>query len=184
MSSQWLTNPHIFVEKYYNDVKMCAIASTITGLTIVYSTVYSGADQRKHQSSVSLVFLWGSHRWPVNSPDKGPVTWKMFPFDNVIMMVLLLSIIKTRCFLQLIMLHRAMCDFFKLKFTCFNPMFLMLWSPQLPTTRRRWTITFHSWTLIDLREIWMIFFLSIVVKLNLMVFIWGVSGKLALDESL
>ena len=54
-------------------------------LTIVYSTVCSGADQRKHQSYVSLAFVWGIHRWPVNSPHKWPVTRKMFPFDDVIM---------------------------------------------------------------------------------------------------
>ena len=69
---------------HYGDVIMSAIASQITGLTIVYSTIYSGADQRKHQSSASLAFVWGIHRWPVNSPHKGPVTWKMFPFDDVI----------------------------------------------------------------------------------------------------
>ena len=57
----------------------------ITSLTIVYSTVYSGADQRKHQSSASLAFVWGIHQWPVNSPHKWPVTRKMFPFDDVIM---------------------------------------------------------------------------------------------------
>ena len=43
------------------------------------------ADLRKHQSSVSLAFVQGIHRWPVNSPHKWPVTWKMFPFDDVIM---------------------------------------------------------------------------------------------------
>ena len=43
------------------------------------------ADQRKHQSSASLAFERGIHRWPVNSPQKGPATWKMFPFDDVIM---------------------------------------------------------------------------------------------------
>ena len=43
--------------KHYNDVVMSAMASEITGLTIVYSTVYSGADQRKHQSSASLAFV-------------------------------------------------------------------------------------------------------------------------------
>ena len=64
---------------------MGAIASQITSLTIVYSTVYSGADQSKHQSSASLAFLWGIHRGPVNSPHKWPVTRKMFPFDDVIM---------------------------------------------------------------------------------------------------
>ena len=64
---------------------MGAIASQITSLTIVYSTVYSGADQIKHQSSTSLAFVWGLHRGPGNSPHQWPVTRKMFPFDDVIM---------------------------------------------------------------------------------------------------
>ena len=70
---------------HYNDVIMGAIASQITSLTIVYSIVYSDADQRKHQSSASLAFVRGIHRGPVNSPHKWPVTRKMFPFDDVIM---------------------------------------------------------------------------------------------------
>ena len=69
---------------HYNDVIMSAMASQVTSFTIVYSTVYSGADQRKHQSSASLAFVRGIHRWPVNSPHKGPVTRKIFPFDDVI----------------------------------------------------------------------------------------------------
>ena len=40
---------------------------------------------KKHQSSASLAFVRGIHRWPVNSPHKGPVTRNMFPFDDVIM---------------------------------------------------------------------------------------------------
>ena len=64
---------------------MGTMASQITSLTIVYSTVYSSADQRKHQSSASLAFVRGIHRGPVNSPHKWPVTRKMFPFDDVIM---------------------------------------------------------------------------------------------------
>ena len=70
-----------------NDVIMGAIASQITSLTIVYSIVYSDADQRKHQSSASLAFVRGIHRGPVNSPHKWPVTRKRFPFDDVIMLV-------------------------------------------------------------------------------------------------
>ena len=66
---------------------MGAIASLITSLTIVYSAVYSDADQSKHQSSASLAFVWGIHRGPVNSPHKWPVTRKMFPFDDVIMSI-------------------------------------------------------------------------------------------------
>ena len=69
---------------HYNDVIKGAIASEITSLMIVYSTVYPDADQRKHQSSASLAFVRGIHRWLVNSPHKWPVTRKMFPFDDVI----------------------------------------------------------------------------------------------------
>ena len=65
------------------------MASQINTLTIVYSTVYWGADQRKHQSSASLAFVRGIHRGPVNSPHKWPVTRKMFPFDDVIVNLLL-----------------------------------------------------------------------------------------------
>ena len=72
---------------HYSDVMMGVIASQITSLTIGYSTVYSGADQRKHQSFAPLAFVRGIHQSPVNSPHKGPVTRKMFPFDDVIMML-------------------------------------------------------------------------------------------------
>ena len=64
---------------------MGGIASQITSLMIVYSTVYSDADQRKHQSSASLAFVREIHRGPVNSPHKWPVPRKLFPFDDVIM---------------------------------------------------------------------------------------------------
>ena len=70
---------------HHSDVIMDTMASQITSLPIVYATVYSGADQRKHQSSASLSFVRGIHRWPVSSPHKGPVTRRMFPFDDVIM---------------------------------------------------------------------------------------------------
>ena len=65
---------------------MGTMASQISSLTIVYSTFYSGVDQRKHQSSASLAFVRGIHRWPVNFPHKWPVTRNMFPFDDVIML--------------------------------------------------------------------------------------------------
>ena len=74
-----LTMPH------YDDFVMGAMASQITSLMIVYRKVYSGADQRKHQSSASLAFGRGIHRGPVNSLHKWPVTQKMFQFDDVIM---------------------------------------------------------------------------------------------------
>ena len=65
------------LDNHYNDVTMGAIASQITSLTIVYSIVYSDADQRKHQSSASIAFVDSPHKWPV--------TRKIFPFDDVIM---------------------------------------------------------------------------------------------------
>ena len=69
---------------HYNDVIMSAMASQILSLTVVYSSVYSGADQRKRQISASLAFVRGFHRWPVDSLHKGPVARKTFPFDDVI----------------------------------------------------------------------------------------------------
>ena len=69
--------------KKFHYVITSAMASQITGISIVYSTVCSGADQRKHQSSAPLTFMMGIHRWSVNSAHRGPVTRKMFPFDDV-----------------------------------------------------------------------------------------------------
>ena len=85
-NSPWLAHRQavlgvrVTLATHYSDVIMGAMASKITSLTIVYSTVYSGADQRKHQSSASLAFVRVIHRGPVNSPHKWPVTRKMFPF--------------------------------------------------------------------------------------------------------
>ena len=73
------TNTH-----HYSDVIMRAMMSQITGVSIVCSTVCSGADQRTLQSSASLAFVRGVQRWPMDSPHKGPATRKMFPFDDVI----------------------------------------------------------------------------------------------------
>ena len=70
-SSRWRHNERDGVSNY----RIC----------IVCSAVCSGADQRKHQSSTSLAFVRGIHRWPVDSPHKGSVTRKIFPFDDVIM---------------------------------------------------------------------------------------------------
>ena len=84
------TKPVLYQDRFCSliDVIMGAMAFQITSLTIVYLTVYSGADQRKYQNSASLAFVRGIHRWPVNSPHKWPVTRKMFPFDDVIMQFL------------------------------------------------------------------------------------------------
>ena len=78
----WVTCVH------YNEVIRSAMASQITSLTIVYSIVYSGADQRKHQSSASLAFCgeFTGDRWIPRK--KWPVTRKMFPYDDVIILSL------------------------------------------------------------------------------------------------
>ena len=73
---------------HYSDVITSAMASQVTSLTIVYSTVYSDTDERKHQSSVSLAFVRGSHRWPLtaqraSNAENVSIWWP--PFDGVIM---------------------------------------------------------------------------------------------------
>ena len=67
------------------------VASQITSLTIAYSSVYSGADQRKRSASLALVR--GIHRWPENFPHKWPVSRKMFPFDEVIIVCFYILVI-------------------------------------------------------------------------------------------
>ena len=77
---------------------MGAMESQVTSLTIVYLTFYSGKDQRKYQSSVSLAFVRRIHRWRVNSPHKVPVTRQGFHlmtsswFDGITNVLFKLSI--------------------------------------------------------------------------------------------
>ena len=63
---------------HYNDVIMTTMASQFTSLTVVYSTVYSDADQRKYQSSASLAFVWGIHRDRWIPRTKGQLRGKCF----------------------------------------------------------------------------------------------------------
>ena len=80
--------------KYHNsDVIMAVMTSQVTSHLIVYLAVYSGADQRKHQNSKSLAFVQGIYRWAVNSPHKWPVMWKIFPFDDVMMMLVVCALL-------------------------------------------------------------------------------------------
>ena len=67
---------------HYSDVIMSMMVSQVTSISIVCSTICSGTGQRKHQSSTSLAFVRGIHRWSVDYPHKGPIMWKMFPFDE------------------------------------------------------------------------------------------------------
>ena len=97
-----LPHPQVCLSStHYSDVIMGVMAFQLTSLRIVYSTVYLGADQRKHQISASLAFVRGIHQWPMNSPHKGPVTRKMFPFDDVIMNT---NCDKTTCYIKYIKL--------------------------------------------------------------------------------
>ena len=111
---------------------MSVMVSQITSLTIVYSTVYSGTYERKHQISASLAVLRGIHRWPVNAPHKGPVTRKMFPFDDVIM----------------VPHNRKIPQFF---FQCYQPVIYRDWS----SNELRWDnyVDHHKAELISLGHI-------------------------------
>ena len=83
----WIAQPQ------YGDVIMSAMTSQITGVSIVCLTACPGTDQRTHQTSASVAFLRGIHRWPVDSLRKGQVTRKIFPFDDVIIWFALGSMI-------------------------------------------------------------------------------------------
>ena len=69
---------HILYCSHYTDVIMTTMASQITSFTVVYSSVYSDADQRKHQSSASLAFVWGIHRKRWIPRTKGQLRGKCF----------------------------------------------------------------------------------------------------------
>ena len=85
----WLVSHETFltVEEQYSDVIMSAMASQITGVSIVCPTACSGANQRKRQSPASLAFVRGIYRWPVAR--------KKFPFDDVIMNYVILVAFKS-----------------------------------------------------------------------------------------
>ena len=75
---RWHTMYVIYLALHYDDVIMTTMASQITSLTVVYSNVYSDADQRKHQSSASLAFVWGIHRDRWIPRTKGQLRRKCF----------------------------------------------------------------------------------------------------------
>ena len=76
---------HTLFILHYSNVIMGAMASQITSVTIVYSTVCSSADLRKRHSSESLAFVLGIYAVTGEFPHKRPVTRKMFLFDDIIM---------------------------------------------------------------------------------------------------
>ena len=74
-----VVNVTVMIKSHYSDVIMGSMASEIISLTIVYSTVYWGADQRKHQSSASLAFVRGIHRWPAqmaSNAENASIWWR------------------------------------------------------------------------------------------------------------
>ena len=78
----WNMESHSKIHWNHCNNVISAVASKITGVSIVCKTVSTGSDERKHQSSASMAFLRGIHRWPVKSPHKKPLTRKMFPFEE------------------------------------------------------------------------------------------------------
>ena len=70
-------------DDHYSDVIMSAVATKIAEVSSEYSTVNSGASQRKHQSPAWLAFVRGIQLWPADSSHKRSVTRKMFSFDDV-----------------------------------------------------------------------------------------------------
>ena len=69
---------YVALSGHYTDVIMTTVASQVTSLTVVYSTVYSDADKRKHQSSASLAFVRGIHRYRWIPRTKGQLRGKCF----------------------------------------------------------------------------------------------------------
>ena len=109
-----LSKPGPHYAWYYNGVIMASMTSQITSLPIVYSTVYSGADQRKHQTPRHLPFCreFTGHRWI--PPHKWAAPRKMFLFDDVIT--------------ENESLHSARADF--------NHLYQLSW----PSQREKWNI--------------------------------------------
>ena len=70
---------------HYVDVIMTSMASQITSFTVVYFQSFILAQIKENIKAPRHLPLCGNSSGPVNSPQKGPVTRKMFPFDDVIM---------------------------------------------------------------------------------------------------
>ena len=82
---------------------MSVMASEITGISIVCSTVCSGTDQRKHQSSVSLAFVREIHWWPVDSPHKRA------GYENVSIWWLHHASLRQQCIGNIVPFHLSSC---------------------------------------------------------------------------
>ena len=96
---------------HYNDVIMTTVASQITSLTVVYSTVYSDADQRKHQSSASLAFVREIHRDRWIPRTKGQLRGKCFHLMTSSWCGMKSTILSLSCFSHLRVLHHTNLKF-------------------------------------------------------------------------
>ena len=70
---------------HYSDVTTSLMASQNTSNSTVHSTICLSQHKKKHQRVRYWPFVMGIHRWPVDSPHKGPVMWKVFPLCDIIM---------------------------------------------------------------------------------------------------
>ena len=105
-------------------------------------TVCSGTDQRKSQSSVSLAFVRGIHRWPVDSPHKGPVTQKMCPLDDITIVMRSLQ----GCYAGIMELYKyspvpASAKWYTEWMGEFSPNFAETWSPEIYVVQLFWHLT-------------------------------------------
>ena len=145
--------------QHYSDVIMSMMASHITSVSIVYLTVCSGPAQRKHLNSASLAFVRRIHRWPVNSPHKGPVTRKMFPFDDVIMIFDKIS--------------NGFVSQSRLNLRCASithPLLLNLadvWAVVLTIFLTTWAIYFNSW--MRIHSYWYRFIICAIIYINVLI---------------
>ena len=69
---------------HYDDVTMGGMTSQITSLAIVYSTVYSGADQRKHQSPATLAFVRGIPAQMASNAETASIWWRHHDCGQII----------------------------------------------------------------------------------------------------
>ena len=88
--AMWCIRWTCLCQTHYSDIIISMMACQVTS----FSTVCTGADERKHQNSASLAFVRGIHQWLLDSPYKGPVTWKMFPFDDVVVVFLVVLMLR------------------------------------------------------------------------------------------
>ena len=108
----WIQRIWYVLLAHYNDVIMGVMVSQIISLAIVYSTVYSGADQRKHQSSASLAFVREIHQRPVNFPHKLQCNLDIYIYIYIYIYILFFKIYRWKCpihFVRAVIIRYDLC---------------------------------------------------------------------------